>query len=212
MGSRLQVDKRREQLLELGLELFADRSYEDISITEIARLAGISKGLLYHYFGGKRAFYTATIQAAADRLVAAITADSSDTSMPGPQRALAGLLAYLNFVEAHARSYAALMHGGLGSDADTHPILESARSKIIGQLLAGLGLTSERPIFRMAARSWLGAVEAASLEWLERRDISRAELLALLQTSLYYAMLTASQLDPDAGVVLAHPPPSVEGR
>ena len=54
---RLQIDERRAQLIELGTRLFSTRSYEDISIDDVAEQAGISKGLLYHYFGGKREFY-----------------------------------------------------------------------------------------------------------------------------------------------------------
>ncbi|MBC7173252.1 MAG: TetR family transcriptional regulator, partial [Polyangiaceae bacterium] len=45
---RRTVEERREQLLELGLELFSTRTYEDLSIDEIAQAAGMSKGLLYH--------------------------------------------------------------------------------------------------------------------------------------------------------------------
>jgi len=50
---RLQTDERREQLLELGIQLFSARRYEDISIEDVAEAAGISKGLLYHYFASK---------------------------------------------------------------------------------------------------------------------------------------------------------------
>src|SRR5262245_989289 len=65
---RLQTDERRSQLLELGSELFSTRSYDDISIDEVAQIAGISKGLLYHYFRSKREFYVETIRADSMRL------------------------------------------------------------------------------------------------------------------------------------------------
>jgi len=65
---RLQTDTRRAQLLELGMDLFAARAYEDIAIDDLAAAAGISKGLLYHYFRGKRDFYVETIRAASLRL------------------------------------------------------------------------------------------------------------------------------------------------
>ena len=61
--TRLQVDIRRQQLLELGLELFAHQTYDGLSIDEIAKRAGVSKGLLYHYFPSKRAFYVAAVTA-----------------------------------------------------------------------------------------------------------------------------------------------------
>jgi AcrR family transcriptional regulator len=63
--ARLQVDERRTQLLELGLRLFTDRSYDELSIDDIARAAGISKGLLYHYFPSKRDYYVEVVRRAA---------------------------------------------------------------------------------------------------------------------------------------------------
>jgi AcrR family transcriptional regulator len=65
---RLQTDTRRTQLLDLGMDLFAARAYEDIAIDDLAAAAGISKGLLYHYFRGKREFYVETIRAASLKL------------------------------------------------------------------------------------------------------------------------------------------------
>lgn len=49
--TRLQTEERRAQLLEASLVLFTERSYDDVSIDDIAESAGVSKGLLYHYFG-----------------------------------------------------------------------------------------------------------------------------------------------------------------
>src|SRR5215469_2622841 len=67
--SRLDVDERRRQLVSLGLELFSTRAYDAVSIDELAREAGISKGLLYHYFPTKRDFYVATVREAAQQLL-----------------------------------------------------------------------------------------------------------------------------------------------
>ena len=81
LRSRLAVDERRAQLLELGLRLFGTRPYDEVSIDDIAADAGVSKGLLYHYFGSKRAFYVATVQHAAAVLLEALT--SVDQDLPG---------------------------------------------------------------------------------------------------------------------------------
>ena len=61
---RLEVDERRAQLLEVGTELFSTHSFEELSMARIAREAGISKALLYHYFPSKQAYFEATLQAA----------------------------------------------------------------------------------------------------------------------------------------------------
>jgi AcrR family transcriptional regulator len=67
--TRLEVEQRRAQLLTLGQELFSSSTYDELSIDDIARAAGISKGLLYHYFPSKRDYYVATIRVAAGELL-----------------------------------------------------------------------------------------------------------------------------------------------
>jgi AcrR family transcriptional regulator len=66
--TRLQVDERRRQLLELGTELFARHSFGELSMARIAREAGISKALLYHYFPSKQDYFVATLQQAAEEV------------------------------------------------------------------------------------------------------------------------------------------------
>jgi AcrR family transcriptional regulator len=62
-------DRRRRQLLERGAELFATHSYAELSMATIAREAGISKALLYHYFASKQEFFVATLQQGAEEIV-----------------------------------------------------------------------------------------------------------------------------------------------
>ena len=73
--SRLPVDERRTQLLDLGVTLFATHSYDELSMARIAREAGISKALLYHYFPGKQEFFAATLAQSAAELRAATEPD-----------------------------------------------------------------------------------------------------------------------------------------
>ena len=74
---RLDNDARRAQLLELGQKAFAERTYDEVSIDDIARAAGISKGLLYHYFPTKRDLYVT------------LTADARQVAAHGPSTATA---------------------------------------------------------------------------------------------------------------------------
>lgn len=108
--TRLDVDERRAQLIALGLEQFSDRPYDEVSIDEIAAAAGISKGLLYHYFPTKRDFYAAAIGEAARHLLE--TTQTPDT-VPALERLRAGIGAYLAYVEQHGAAYTALFRGGI---------------------------------------------------------------------------------------------------
>ena len=203
--SRLALDERRAQLLELGARLFAERSYDEVSIDDIADAAGISKGLLYHYFGSKRDFYVATVQQAAAQLQ---LRTEPDMSLPPAVRARAGLEGYLDFVEDNAAPYSSLMRSGIGNDPEVAAIVEETRDAIVARMMGNLGLTAPRPVFRFALRGWIGLVEAASLDWLEREEVDREVLLRVLLESLYSVLMIAIRLDPDAGVQLEGPPPA----
>jgi AcrR family transcriptional regulator len=74
---RLGVDERRAQLVALGERLFTSSAYSELSMAKIAKEAGISKALLYHYFPSKQAFFEATLQAAAEDLIAKTQPDES---------------------------------------------------------------------------------------------------------------------------------------
>lgn len=196
---RLDLDARREQLLALGRRLFGERAYDEISIDDIAEAALISKGLLYHYFGSKRGFYVAIVRESAERLVAATEVGDR---LPPAERARAGLDGYLDFASTHSAAFLTLLRGGIGNDPEVTEIVDQTRERILARVLENLGQSSPRPVFRLAVRSYLGLVEAATIDWLERRAVDRDTLLRFLLETVYAVVATASMLDPGAGVTL----------
>jgi len=196
------MDSRRAQLLELGLRLFGRRSYDEVSIDDIAQAANVSKGLLYHYFGGKRAFYVAVVRDGARRLKEAI---EPDPELPPPARALAGLEAYLRFVEDRADAYTALVNGGLGADPEIFDILEQTRRQQVQSMLTDMGLREPRPAYRLSLRAWIGGVETACVDWLRDPVLPRAQLLQLLLTGLQGALAAAYAIDPVAELTVPIP-------
>ena len=179
----------REQLLGVGRRLFQERAFDEISIDDIAAAAGVSKGLLYHYFEGKRGLYVATVRAEAATLLAA--------TEPQPDELDAGLDAYLDYVGTHRLGWLALMRGGVGTDAEVIGIVEGTRQEIVDRLVATVG---DGPLMRTALRGWVGMVEAAATEWVERGDVERVPLRALLADALHGAVASAGALEgvPDA--------------
>lgn len=183
---RLESDERRTQLIELGLERFGERAYDDVSIDAIAEAAGISKGLLYHYFPTKRAYYTATVREAASRLR---ESTETDETLPPLERLYAGLDAYLSYVRVHAKAYATLMRSGVGVDPEIARIVDETRSVFLDRLTSGFGQEGLSPLTRLALRGWVGFAEAASLGWSEAIAAgeiapSEAEVRALLADAL----------------------------
>ncbi len=202
--TRFPLDERRSQLVRVGLQEFSRRPYDAVSIDEIAAAAGVSKGLLYHYFPSKRDFYVAVIEAAAREL--------REVTEPEPElgdmeRLRTSLDAYLAYVEQHAEAYVALMRGGVGSDDEIRRIVDETRDVVVGRVFSHLSANATRPpaafggspgeptpLVRLTVRGWIGYVESASLDWLGRRDASREELRDLLVTSLVILMGVAADI------------------
>jgi len=183
--ARLGKDERQTQLLELGLREFALQPYDELSIDELAKRAGISKGLLYHYFPTKRDFYVATVREAARRLTEeTLTADS----LPPLERLERGLMAYLDFVERHSKAYAALMRGGIGADPEVAAIIEGTRQDLIARMMVGTPApesAAERASLKLALRGWIGFVEATAIEWALEHKPSRRALIELWSRVLF---------------------------
>jgi AcrR family transcriptional regulator len=172
--TRLDVGRRKVELLELGLTVFAARPYDEVSIDELARKAKISKGLLYHYFPTKRDFYIAALELAASRLLVETEVDASLAPL---ERLLTGLVAYLDFVARHKRAYVALMRGGIGSDPAVARVVERTREAFLARLLTGV--LASGPSARHAMRGWVGFVEALALDWVLHEDVPRDDLVEL---------------------------------
>lgn len=194
------MDARRAQLIEHGLELFGTRPYDEVAIEDIAARANVSKGLLYHYFGGKRAFYLEVVRNAAQALLEAV---EPDPDLPPLARGLNAVHAYLEFVEHNAKPYATLVTGGLGADAEVAAIIETARMAFVGRILLGLGLSEPRPVFRLVLRGWIGGVEAMSLQWLATRDVPRDVFVRVILLGMRSTLQTALDIDPKAEVDLS---------
>jgi AcrR family transcriptional regulator len=182
------VEERRAQLVGLALELFGAHAYDELSVDDLARLGGVSKGLLYHYFPTKRDLYVAALRLAAERLLAQTAAPDA---LPPAARLAEGLDRYLTFVESHSRSFRALLQGGIGSDPEVAAVVEETRQAFADRLLQGLAPVAaggavelDAPLARVLVRAWVGAVEAASLAWLSTRDVARAEVQRLLVRAL----------------------------
>jgi AcrR family transcriptional regulator len=190
--SRLGVDERRRQLLEAGARVFTERSYEDASMADVAREAGISKGLLYHYFPSKRDLFVATLEAAAAEL-REIT--QPDPSLPVAEQLVAALDAYLAWIDEHADSYAKLMESASGSD-DVRSYMAQVRAGTVERMLEGLVKGGDPAAIRTALHGFLWFMDGASLDWLAHRDLTREQLRDMLVTTFAGAIGAAMQTGP----------------
>jgi AcrR family transcriptional regulator len=191
---RLAVDERRRRLLELGVELFSRHTYAELSMSAIAREAGISKALLYHYFPSKQAYFVATLRQQAEELAKRTATDPSQRPTEQLMRALD---AFLGWVEENAEGYAKLLEGA-STHAEVRELVDQVRSVTADRILDGLSPGEPpAPALRAAVRGWLWFMDGAITDWLEYRDMDRDQLLGLLLGTLYGA-ITASGERPEA--------------
>jgi AcrR family transcriptional regulator len=184
--TRLQVDERRQQLLASGTDLFTRFAFDELSMATIAREAGVSKALLYHYFPSKADFFEATMRQAAEE-IAALT--EPDPDLPPAEALSASLGAFLEWIEENELAYRKLMQIA-SAIGEAVTLIEEVRTHTAGRMLAGLD-PDPTPRVRAAVRAWLWFMDGACLDWLEHRDMERTELRDLLMGALVGALAAA---------------------
>jgi AcrR family transcriptional regulator len=192
---RLPVDERRTLLLELGLRLFGARGLDEVSVEDIAREAGVSAGLLYHYFGSKREFHHEVTAHALGRLTAAT---EPDRSRPPGERLVTGLVAYLDHLQADTTGWSWLLRGGGSGDERVWAIGEAYRRSIEEWVYEVLPAAARTPLVRLAVRGWIGSNTETALAWLDGGEPGADDVVRLM-VSVLLAALDAAGVD--AGVL-----------
>ncbi|MBT2491321.1 TetR/AcrR family transcriptional regulator [Streptomyces sp. ISL-96] len=189
---RLSVEERRRQLLGAALSLFAHRAPEEVSLDDVAEAAGVSRPLVYRYFpGGKQQLYEAALGSAADELKLCFAEPQTG---PLTRRLTRALDRYLTFVGQHDTGFSALLQGGsVAETSRTTATVDGVRRAAAEQILTHLGVAGTAgPRLRMMVRTWITAVEAASLIWLDEGKQPPAGELRDWLVDHFIALLTVT--------------------
>ncbi|MEU2781070.1 MULTISPECIES: TetR/AcrR family transcriptional regulator [Streptomyces] len=197
---RMGVDERRQQLIGVALELFSQRSPDEVSIDEIASAAGISRPLVYHYFPGKLSLYEAALKRAAEDLAGRFVEPPEG---PLGARLLRVMRRFFDFVDEHGPGFSALMRGGpaVGSTA-TNALIDSVRQAAYVQILSHLGVTDPPARLELVVRSWISLAESTALIWLDGRRIPRRELEVQLVHDFAALAAVSAAHDAEMGALL----------
>jgi AcrR family transcriptional regulator len=183
---RLDVDERRALLLEVGARLFTTHSYGELSMAKIAREAGISKALLYHYFPSKRRLFEAALAAGAGELR---ERTQPDPARPPAEQLAATLDAFLGWVQERPEAYAKMLESA--GAREVRETMAQVRAETASRILAGLGAGGRRPATRAAVFGWLGFLDAAILDWIAHGDMTREELHGMLLGAFAGALMAS---------------------
>jgi AcrR family transcriptional regulator len=179
---RLEHDERRRQILGCARRLFSERNYASVSTGEIAREAGVARGLLHHYFGTKRELYLEVVRSM-----------MRTPSNPVPLKSAGhnieeiideGVDRWLAMLERNRGTWLAMIGArGLGHDPEVEAILDQAREQAADRLIEALQTyeAAQAPKeLRALIRAYSGFAEAASVEWLQRHRLTRDQTHAAL--------------------------------
>jgi len=183
--ARLSPEERRAQLVALGKEMLSTRPIDEVSVDDIAAAAGISRGLLFHYFASKRDFHVAVATAAAEEMLDNLT--PKDPGVDGLDQLRSSLAALIDYVDTHRASYLSLVRGAMSGDPDMQALFEWTRARVTVRVLEGFGYRPDGPaVVPLAVRGWVGFVEDTVTTWLQGDGlgIDRDAMLDLLERSL----------------------------
>ena len=185
---RLQPEQRREELVRVGVELFAEGTLDRTHVSEIIERAGVSRTLFYHYFPSKIAFARAVVEREILHLHGLVEQQIEPTLE-------AAISTFAGYVRARPNSFRALHTGGLDQDPQIAAALATSFERYERLVLTLLGITrpDERSMF--AAKVWISTMIALCLAWLDHPEISQETITSMSAQALRSLVSQAQQDD-----------------
>jgi AcrR family transcriptional regulator len=166
--------QREETMLEAAGAAFAARGFHAASMDAIAEAAGISKPMLYNYFGSKAGLYVAYVERSGTALMASMRSAAAPDA-PAEERLHAGILAFLSYVDDHRSGWAVLYEEATTHGGPLAAEVAELRERIAG-MLARL-FASEA-----LAHAFAGAGESLANWWLEHPQVAKEEIAEVLMS------------------------------
>lgn len=170
--TRLDPAVRRRQIAEAAARVFADHDPSEVSFELIADEAGVSRSLVYSYFGDRGSLFAAAYNYELELLDAEI--DGALESLGSDRDRLArAVSAYLTFAWRHRRSWQLIA----SASSSRHPAVREAIQARVDRIAASI---ADGPEARLLVRGVIGMLEAAAIHTLENDDVDTEGLAELL--------------------------------
>jgi AcrR family transcriptional regulator len=195
--TRLDPVVRRELILDAAEKVFAGREANDVTLEEIAEAAGVSRALVYNYFGDKSGVIAALYLRSFQRLDAELSAviTGTDPLVGGDERLAAVVEVYVRFAVDNAAAWKLMGT----AEATVHPLVQQARRERYQRMAQLWGGT---PQARLLARGVIGFLDSATLDLLDESDLDVADAVELIYVMLWSGlrgMAGAAVIAPAAG-------------
>src|SRR4051794_894489 len=185
---RLMPEQRRQQILDAATELFAERAYDEVSVEDIAKAAGVARGLVHHYFGGRKDVYLGLLEQ--------LEAQREDALRPPEGRSARARVGdsvsrWLDWTEANRTLWlATIARGDDLTDPDVRRVVSDLVRRAVGLLAtlhADIAETSPRLLY--ALECWTGLNRAATRRWLHG-DATRDATHEVIASALEHVLRT----------------------
>jgi AcrR family transcriptional regulator len=200
--SRLSREDRMEQTLTAAHALFAERGYAAVKMDEIAASVGVTKPLLYNYFGNKEQLYISCMEQAGDALTATVAEAVATSASPGEALG-AGVRSFFAFLDSDRAAWAVLFDETLPAGGEIAERVAAYRGRIVelvsGSLLEQLPRERRDAVrvqFEALSTALLGAAEALARWWLRSQEISAGEAAELLIATIEPGLRGGSNTTP----------------
>jgi len=185
---RLPRGEREERMLDAGERMFGEHGFRAASMDDIARASGITKALLYQYFGSKEGLYEACVERARARLFQRLEREA-ESAKPGPARLNAVVTAYFTYLDEQRGSWW-LLYG----DASMSAVDEMRRQNadVIATLIADdirtAGGAADGQDIEMLGHLIVGSGEQVARWWLEHPELPRERAIERFVTATQAAI------------------------
>jgi AcrR family transcriptional regulator len=191
--TRLNSEERRAQLIAIGVAALADRPLEALSLEDVSAEAGVSRGLLFYYFGSKQGFHREVVRVAGESM---LRATLPAAELPPLERLRDTLTRIVQFVRDHRGTFFSLVRGAASGDKEVREIVEGARgvhSERLVALFRDLGV-ADSVLFMIALRSWVAFTEETLVVGALDTDMTIDEIVAFLERSLFAVVAAVDPL------------------
>lgn len=182
--------ERERQMIDVAEQLFAERGYQAASMDEIAERVGVSKPMLYEYFGSKEGLFVACIRQARAELLAVTT--QSTTGFSSAEDALrSGLIAFFEFTDSHRRAWELIRHEATVAGQAAVDEIEAIRQQqtaIDVRLFAGYLPTATPQDLEATAEIIVGACERLSTWYVQQDDVSAKQAAEYVMQLVWYGL------------------------
>ena len=186
--SRLDPAQRREQILDAANALFAERPYDEVSIEDIASAAGVTRGLVHHYFGGRKEVYIGLLER--------LGAQREDDLRPPVGRSARARVAdsvsrWLDWTKAnHTVWLATMAHGEDIADPEVRQVVADLVGRAVALItMFHADIAEDSSRLRYALECWTALNRAATRRWL-RGEATREATHELLAATLEHILRT----------------------